>query len=961
MLNKKINFNNLEKIIKIINKDKLEKRIFFNKLNETNIVSTKRIKIFKKLVEKKVFKNLNECISDGRLHYLAEISKHEPKEVLQILFIDNDLEKISENSGNPFLMKRIILIIIKDLKETYFTEKIILKILKFFKFLKEEHYFQYFVDGLLPKLSKLNNKDLNNCIFDIVKSEIKFHQDPNDKEKRAKRKIVKKKIAKVEEVVLASIRTKLEPNPFYSKPPYSKGDYQQILKDDILPLAELHPFKIAKILIDTVANMIKLRNHKNDDNYNDLSDIWCPQLFKDNSTSDNNLKNDKSLVQTLTSVCEKVYNKEKNYIKQLDQQLRKQPSLLFERLRHYLYAQNPKKTLEWIRKEINHYKYSKPYSYELQLMIKNACEEFGSKLLTSDEKLEIFKKIENEKRDFYRNKLFSPFSSLLNEKDIKDFKIDKDKIDKFKDEDYKSFRSAGGGFITKVSPIEFDELNNYSDHQVLDYINNWNDEQYDIDLKNKISFSKLAETFQELFIEEIIKDQERLEFWLTNRAKIKRPIYVAAIIKGITKHITTKDFSNFEQWIEFCNWVLELKVSNLPHNDWDENDTKPKENSHYPNLQSARRSVVDFITTCVDKETKLPFNKKNQESLYQLLEKICTQFDYRLDNHKQVILNDDDDYTEAINNTRSLALEVLINFGLRVKEKNKEKSITKVTDIISKRLSDETEHRLTQPEKSLLAVNIFKLDDHNKKWTKENINQIFDKETFWNSFNSFTRYNNVPISQNRFELIFPVFKKAVEKLDQLEEINEIGQYLILFYIHATPSDEIWDLIEACYKKNKKQQKFLTTLFNHFSRILIDIKEIEPDQEKRIEKLRTWFLKNINKYTEDLIFIDWLDIKCLKPQYLLEVYLKFLEKEWEKNEYHMPYLRGLHKYLKEEELLLVSKCFLEIANKIKDIENHHISLADIKPIIEKCEKSKNEEIIKNITEARKNLLRIGIYS
>ena len=96
---------------------------------------------------------------------------------------------------------------------------------------------------------------------------------------------------------------------------------------------------------------------------------------------------EKTLVFALTYACEQVYSKAPESIGDLDQQLRKHRWNVFRRLRQHLYASYPNDdTLPWIRElVITHSGYSNlEHHYEFQLMIRKACEYFGSRLLSED-------------------------------------------------------------------------------------------------------------------------------------------------------------------------------------------------------------------------------------------------------------------------------------------------------------------------------------------------------------------------------------------------------------------------------------------------------------------------------------------------------------------------------------------------------------------------------------------------
>ena len=72
------------------------------------------------------------------------------------------------------------------------------------------------------------------------------------------------------------------------------------------------------------------------------------------------------------------------------------------------------------------------------------------------------------------------------------------------------------------------------------------------------------------------------------------------------------------------------------------------------------RAVGDFVEMSLEKDVNVPISARNR--LFSLLDKLCTQYDRRLDDDEPVLLGQDDQLSEAINKTRSRALKSLIDF-----------------------------------------------------------------------------------------------------------------------------------------------------------------------------------------------------------------------------------------------------------------------------------------------------------
>ena len=130
--------------------------------------------------------------------------------------------------------------------------------------------------------------------------------------------------------------------------------------------------------------------------------------------------------------------------------------------------------------------------------------------------------------------------------------------------------------------------------------------------------------------------------------------------------------------------------------------------------------------------------------LAKVLEMLCTQFDWRLDENKPVILNQYDPLTEGINNTRSRSLQDLVRFGLWIRRHNPDDKIPEVTTILEKRFAQETEYPLTVPEYAVLAANYHRIFYLNETWAVKHKSDFFPRETMLSwlaAFESLINYN----------------------------------------------------------------------------------------------------------------------------------------------------------------------------------------------------------------------------
>src|SRR5207302_9746827 len=95
--------------------------------------------------------------------------------------------------------------------------------------------------------------------------------------------------------------------PLKPRPRFDDWEYHKLLQDGVRPLAESKPYETARVLIDAVASMVRLRVYDVADGErekSDLSEIWCRRV---DSPSRAFLSPEEDLVHTLTYACEQVY------------------------------------------------------------------------------------------------------------------------------------------------------------------------------------------------------------------------------------------------------------------------------------------------------------------------------------------------------------------------------------------------------------------------------------------------------------------------------------------------------------------------------------------------------------------------------------------------------------------------------------------------------------------------------
>ncbi len=768
----------------------------------------------------------------------------------------------------------------------------------------------------------------------------------------------------------------------YPEPKIGDFEYDLVMSKGVLPLAESEPMRTARLLICATADMLSLRTLQ-DDPYNkeDYSDTWCSQLTRDDR---NHGSPEKTLVQTLTFACEKVFEKSPEQIEELDKLLRQQRWKLFRRLRHHLYARyRNDHTLPYIRDEILTYQdYNRSaHSYEFQQMIRSACEHFGETLLTIAERVHIFEAIlegpskenyrhwiENwcgetfteeryeERQERFRRKQFSPFAPVLFGKYAAIFKrLEADAEAPISDGDYLSVRTQVGS-VSKQRPRTPEYLANFSDDRLLDFINAWETEQTAPFVE--ISVEKLAESFQTFFRTFIMADIKRLQFWLENRGNIKRPIYVRMMLRAMQAEIEAKCFDRLDTWLGFCEWVL-----THPDTDHEIGDNGPFDTSREePRWSFARQAVLEVIETCL--KQNVPITARTQ--LAKLLTILCTQFDSRLDAETPTAMNGSDPFMDGSNTTRGRVLQALMSFGFWMRRHDPAADLHDIKEVLEERLSRHAEPPLTFPEHAMLGGyyrHIFQLD---KTWALTHKTDIFPQESLqtWRAaFEGLLGYSEAFLPL--FEVLRDDFSFALKHLSAFkkyahsdqEAVDRLGQHLFIYYLWGLyPLNGEASLLAQYYHNTEHERERWASLFHHIGRRLQGSGDtLDADLKARAIAFFAWRIEQ-QEPTEFRLFTPWLQAKCLDVGWRLDAYAKVLDISAVENPgFHIQMLADLIPAHTAE----VLRCFVKLTEWIKD-KNTYVPSAETAAILNAGQESRNRSVRQNAEQSRENLLRAGHF-
>ena len=832
-------------------------------------------------------------------------------------------------------------------------------------------------------LAHWTSEDQTSAALELTKILIEFTPDPQSKVKKKRRRE-----NPTDFVTLCE--TSLEPSP-----QIIRLEYKEIMSTGVRPLAEKEPYQVACLLIDATTNMIYLRMHQVKlDQEEDSSEIWYERF---NELDTGHEDPDKTLVHTLVFACKQVYEKSPDSVMALDKALRDQQWKVFKRLRQHLYTQYPNEQTEpWIRELIlaredyNQWE----HHYEFQQMIRSACEHFGVSLLTVVERTQIFDAIlsggpskadfqnrmgdkfteegfQQDKRDFHR-KQFKPFEPMLFGEYTTYFRELEDKANNpISDEDYLLVK-ARSGWVSNRSPCTPEDLANLTDEELLSYVNEWEGKEtpYEDDPFVRINIEALAEAFQTVFKETITPDANRLRFWLENRERIARPIYVRIMINVMQAEVKEKNFDRLNEWLTFSEWILSRP--NQEYKGDDRLGRQGDESREYPDWHNSRRAVCDFIGTCLKEEINVPIAFRRQ--LAKLLEMLCTQYDSWLDRGKRFILNRNDPLTEGANNTRSWALQTLLHFGLWLRRCDLKSEASEITTILEKRFALQTEYSLTLPEYAILGSNYPWIFYFNKVWAAEHKSDFFPQNELpkWlAAFSSLVCYSD-PFKPT-FEILRDDFDFALQHLTDFkkrntpgkEPIDILGQHLFRYYLWdmyplrgAVESNDYCALLEQFYQQTDKNRECWANLFNYVGRILRSTSEpLAKDLEDRVIAFFDWRFE-VKEQVELQQFAFWLEAKCLDAEWRLDAYSKILD---------VCKAEGIS-IAREVEALCelfpnhtakVLECFVKLTDE-RRYNNIYIQTEEAKTILKAGLNSSDERVRQNAAQAHENLLREGRF-
>ena len=680
----------------------------------------------------------------------------------------------------------------------------------------------------------------------------------------------------------------------------SAWSYSYAIENGVIPLIHADAYGTAILLADALEEALAAqRPHPNqsDETTEDLSELWQYRLDEQVQGIEQPRN---ALVRALALSCKAVFDSQPDQVAELDLRLRDHPWAVFNRIREYVYGSHlTEQTKPWIREMmVSHERYGeRSYQYEFQLMVRRACEHFGLALLSVDDLKQIFDAIiagpprkdhhgsDDEfaqLRSIFHRKQLRPFSAVLFDRYWDYFQqLDNNNEYALSDDDYFGLLRRGQvSEVTNQSPRSAQALLAFADEDLLAYINHWEDEHV---LRSEgikqINIEALAKEFGEVLANSVSVSDERHRFWMDNFTRIERPIYVREMVNSTKTLLETATPEVVRDWLSVCEWVLthpDEPRGNVP---WSVDKSKDK-----PYWGAARRAVCDFVDACVG--TNAHAVSQCTGEIAVVLETLCIQYDWHLDEDVPLYGGRERWIDEAVNATRGRALNSLVNFGLRLRRNDPDADTAPIMGILDQRVRSLEGLPITRPELAMLAFHYSNLLFLDEEWATTHKSKLFPQQDFGDWVASFGTFlvGNGPLKR-AYEIFADDYEIALEALPELvgqgnkyeDIVDALGQHLVMYHVWGL--NEVRDensLLAQYYKRTEQDKELWASLFNLVGNRLHFVGEdFSDDQKERFTEFFEWRLE-IGDPTEIGRFSWWFQAECLEADWRLDAFLRVLE-------------------------------------------------------------------------------------
>ena len=766
-------------------------------------------------------------------------------------------------------------------------------------------------------------------------------------------------------------------------------EYSEMFKKGVRPLAEKEPLATAVVLAKALDEMVQSRMEERTEEEHgdeDVSEVWCRRLDRIGRSFE---EPSNVLVECLTFASGRVFEQAPSQAAELDKCFQTKRWKIFRRFREHLSARFPgEETKPWIRELIlskGDYSHSL-HGYEFQQMVSSAAEHFGEELLTQQERSVIFEAIlagppkatykkrwgdgfteegfEQLKSYFQRMQL-KPFATILFGEYADHFQaLEATDPHQLSDDGYSPVGEMKGGSIESQSPRSAEDLATLSDTELLDFINEW-DQEHDFQTGKMgdgwlvhVTIEALADAFGKVFREVVLPEDHRVRFWLDNKEKIARTIYVKAIINNIADYVREGRFDRFEEAMTMCDWVISHPDQVAPVD-----VAQDARSGGHIDWRSSRRAVVDFTRVCIDAGPEIA--AANRDRLVNALKRVCTEFDWRLDTNQPAGSAGDDPYSQAINRTRSRALENIILLAVQLKGHDPEADTSFVVEVFEERISGESILPLTIPEYAVLGKRFADFLFLDEGWVARHQPNFFPQDSLpeWRAaFGSLLHYTGYNIRV--FEAIKDQFVFASDSLHDLEQedstsrdfTGDVGRHLFVYYLCGRFPLRGPDSLLARFLENTSgNQGRWAKLFTDAGFFMRRANNPLVEDVERAKEFAVWRLEQGNESELEGFWV-WLEAECLEAEWRLNFFSRTLDICHQKGAMFYGVVGKLEGFLPEHPGAVI-ECFAKLTDNL-DTDRFTIQEDAAKQILKTGLESTDEDVNLNARRALENLLRRG---
>ena len=368
--------------------------------------------------------------------------------------------------------------------------------------------------------------------------------------------------------------------------------------------------------------------------------------------------------------------------------------------------------------------------------------------------------------------------------------------------------------------------------------------------------------------------------------------------------------THFSEWITFSEWVLVYTDKNYKQYD------SPDEQAEHYDWLSARRAVCDLIEAYIERKVKAEPSVRKQ--INKILTMLCTQRDNVLENIEPEQLDELKLMDMAINNTRSRALMVLVEFARLARKHGWRTEISAMKTVLDKRLLSDTANSLTLPEYTILGMLypcIYSLD---KKWSIDHKKYFFPQKNLpkWlAAFEGLVGYSQ--IWSEIFKTLQEDYYFSLQHLDKMRKkdrsdkmlVDLLGSHFFIYYswgLYPLKGED--SLLEKFYQK--ADHACGKKLFTSAGRCL---QRISSPLKGKVKKLITDFFDwryDVGDAEELEGFLSWLEASHLDSAWKLEACSKVLDIYKMKSEAAYIWTSMLHRVLPNNTERVV-ECFAKI--------------------------------------------------